>query len=205
MNVILVVGTKTIVGPEDRDWHNTALILDKRGVLGEYYKARPIHFFNDGIPGRQFDPIQTDLGAFATPICFDCDYSEVARRMVELGAEYFAVPSFDAESWSANQHLQHALLFRLRAAENARWLACAASSGISQIIDPHGNVHRSLPPMETGVLTYRIARSNRSTIFTRVGWLFPWLTLGCSAILLAYAAIRLITQSTSTANRVAGD
>ena len=194
MDAVLVVGTKTIVGFGDKDWYNTALILDKQGVLGEYYKARPVHFFNDGIPGRKFKPIQTDLGAFATPICFDCDYSEVARKMVKLGAEYFVVPSFDAESWSANQHLQHALLFRLRAAENARWFACAASSGVSQVIDPHGNVHKSLPPMETGVLTYRIGRSERMTVFVRVGWLFPWLTLGCSAILLASGAIRFIAK-----------
>jgi apolipoprotein N-acyltransferase len=192
MDAVLVVGTQTIVGPGDKDWHNTALVLDKHGVLGEYYKARPVHFFNDGIPGRKFNPVQTDLGAFGTPICFDCDYSEVARQMVKLGAEYLVVPSFDAESWSANQHFQHALLFRLRAAENARWLACAASSGVSQVIDPHGNVHRSLPPMETGVLTYRIGRTGGRTVFNRVGWLFPWLTLGCSAILLAYGAIRFI-------------
>jgi len=196
MDAVLIVGTKTIVGPGIKDWHNTALILDKRGVLGEYYKARPVHLFNDGIPGRNFKPTQTDLGAIATPICFDCDYSEVARKMAKLGAEYFAVPSFDAESWSENQHLQHALLFRLRAAENARWLACAASSGVSQVIDPHGNVHRSLQPMETGVLTCRIGRSGSNTIFTRAGWLFPWLTLGCLTILLTYVAITLITQRT---------
>ena len=192
MDAVLVVGTKTIVGPGDKDWHNTALILDKRGMLGEYYKARPVHFFDDGMPGRQFKPTQTHLGAIATPICFDCDYSEVARKMVKLGAEFFAVPSFDAQSWSAGQHLQHALLFRLRAAETARWLACAASSGVSQVIDPHGNVRCSLAPMGTGVVTYRIARSSRTTVFVRAGWLFPWLTLGCSVILLAYGAITLV-------------
>ena len=194
MDAILVFGTRTVVGPGRKDWYNTALILDWHGVLGEYYKARPVHLFNDGIPGDEFEPIQTDLGAFSTPICFDCDYSEVTRKMVKLGAEYFAVPSFDAQSWSAIQHFQHTLLFRLRAAETARWLACAASSGVSQIIDPHGNVHASLPPMETGVLTYRIGRSQHRTIFTRVGWLFPWLTLGCSVVLLTYAAITLIIR-----------
>ncbi len=194
MDAILVFGTRTVVGPGNKDWHNTALVLDRHGVLGEYYKARPVHLFNDGIPGHEFEPIQTDLGAFSTPICFDCDYSEVTREMVALGAEYFAVPSFDATFWTAIQHFQHALLFRLRAAETARWLACAASSGVSQIIDPHGNVHASLPPMETGVLTYRIGKSQHRTIFTRVGWLFPWLTLGCSVVLLTYAVITLVTR-----------
>ena len=194
MDAILVVGTKTIVGPEAKDWHNTALVLDERGVLGKYYKARPVHFFNDGIPGREFNPIQTDLGPIATPICFDCDYSGVSRKMVQLGAEYFAVPSFDAASWSVNQHLQHSLLFRLRAAENGRWLACASSSGVSQVIDPHGNVRRSLPLMEKGVMTYRIGRSRHRTIFTRMGWLFPWFTLVLSEFLFAYVVIILIRQ-----------
>ena len=194
MDAVLVVGTKTVVGPGAKDWHNTALVLDRRGVLGEYYKARPVHFFDDGLPGRRFTPIQTSLGAIATPICFDCDYSEVARKMVGLGAEFFAVPSFDAEEWSADQHRQHALLFRLRAAENARWLACAASSGVSQFVDPHGNVHRSLPPMTTGVLTDRLGRRQGRTVFVRVGWLFPWLALGSTVILLAYEAVRIAAR-----------
>ncbi|MDF7798174.1 nitrilase-related carbon-nitrogen hydrolase [Pontiellaceae bacterium B1224] len=189
MSAVLVVGTRTDVGSGPTDWHNTALILDRHGVLGEYYKARPVHFFNDGIPGHEFRPVQTDLGAFSTPICFDCDYSEVTREMVMLGAEFFAVPSFDAKSWGSAQHVQHALLFRLRAAETARWIACAASSGVSQIIDPHGNVHASLPPMETGVLTYRVGRRQGGTFFIRAGWLFPWLSLGCSAVLIIYMSI----------------
>lgn len=191
MDAILVVGTKTVIGSGDKDWYNTALILNKDGVLGEYYKARPVHFFNDGIPGRRFTPVRTHMGTFGTPICFDGDYSEVTRKIVTLGAEYFAVPIFDAQSWSAHQHVQHALLFRLRAAENARWFACAASSGVSQIIDPHGHVHGSLPPMETGTLTYRINRRGDLTVFAQVGWLFPWLTFGGSIILLVYGGFTL--------------
>ena len=194
MGAVLVVGTKTSVGSGDRDWHNTALTLDKNGVQGEYYKARPVHFFNDGIPGRRFEPVRTSLGAFGTPICFDCDYTEVTRQMTALGAEFFVVPTFDAIGWTATQHLQHAALFRLRAAEDARWFACAASSGVSQIIDPHGNVHASLMSMDPGVLTYRIGRSDRRTFFVRAGWLFPWLALVCTVVLLANGAVRAFVE-----------
>jgi apolipoprotein N-acyltransferase len=68
-------------------------------------------------------------------------------------------------------------LARLRAAENGRWFACAASSGVSQVIDPHGHVQASLPPMETGAFSARIGRRTGLTVFTRVGWLLPWLAL----------------------------
>ncbi|MBN2703405.1 MAG: apolipoprotein N-acyltransferase [Pontiellaceae bacterium] len=194
MNITLLLGTKTTLEPESRGWHNTALLLNQHGVLGEYYKARPVHFFNDGIPGRDFSPMQTDLGTFSTPICFDCDYTEVARKMVSLGAEFFAALSFDAQHWSTAQHLQHQQLFRLRAAENARWIACAASSGVSQIIDPHGCVHQSIPPMETGAVTGRITPSTYRTFFTRAGWLFPWITFAATLILIVFSSIRKIVE-----------
>ena len=182
LDAILVFGTKTIVGPGPREWRNTALTIDATGELGEYYKARTVHFFDDGIAGEKFDPHHTKLGRFSTPVCFDCDYTAVTRQMVRLGAEFLVAPTFDAAGWSANQHLQHALLFRLRAAEMRRWIACAASSGVSQIIDPHGNVHHSLPPLEEGTVTGRIGRETGETFFVRIGWIFPWLTLVVSII-----------------------
>ena len=194
LDTVLIVGTKTTMGPGARNWHNTALTINEGGVLGEYYKARPVHFFNDGIPGEDFDPIETGLGAIGTPICFDCDYSDVARTMASRGVEFFAVPSCDPAPWSEDQHVQHALLFRLRAAETARWLACAASSGVSQVVDPHGIVHASLPTMEPGVVTYRIGKGQHTTFFVRAGWLFPWLTLVGSALLIGYAGINSMVQ-----------
>jgi len=120
IGAVFVLGTQTKTGTCVYDWHNTALIMDKDIVIGEYYKARPVHMFNDGIAGKDFNPIQTAVGKIAAPICFDCDYSAVLRKMTKLGAEYFAVPSFDNANWSKTQHLQHSMFFRLRAAENSR-------------------------------------------------------------------------------------
>jgi apolipoprotein N-acyltransferase len=184
VGAVFVLGTQTKTGTSISEWYNTALIMDKDRVVGEYYKARPVHMFNDGIAGKDFNPIKTVAGKLATPICFDCDYSAVSRKMTRLGAEYFAVPSFDNANWSETQHLQHSMFFRLRAAENSRWLACAASSGVSQIIDPHGNVHQSIPAMESGVITGRIGRNSNLNLYVRVGWLFPWITILLSLIIM---------------------
>jgi len=187
---VMVVGTQTEVGPGARDWHNTALVLDRGQIVGEYHKARPVHFFDDGIAGNCFEPIHTRVGALGVLVCFDADYVELARRTVAAGAEFLIVPSFDAAPWSATQHLQHGALFRLRAAENGRWLACAASSGASQIIDPHGNVRAKLPVMEDGLLPGAIAPATGRTFFNRVGWLFPWLATAAAAALLASTFLR---------------
>ncbi|MBN1901769.1 hypothetical protein JW926_10650 [Candidatus Sumerlaeota bacterium] len=189
---MLVFGTNTITGKGESDWRNTALVVGKNGVIGEYYKMRPVHFFNEGIPGKSYKPILTELGSMGVAICFDCDYTEVMRKMTLEGAEFFAAPSYDAVGWSARQHLQHAALFRLRAAENGRWIVCSASSGVSQIIDPHGNIQKSLPPVRDGVIQGTIERRTGFTFYTKWGWLFPWMLIVFSLVFTIKEASRVI-------------
>lgn len=188
MACVCVLGTRT--GAQDAvhghagkaGWYNTALTVDGSGILGEYYKTRPVHFFNDGIPGKKYNVIKTPLGMLGTPICFDYDYSAVSRRMALNGAALFAIPSYDAKHWTMTQHRQHAALLPLRAAENGRWMVCAASSGISCIVDPHGRIHQSLETMDEGVIVGRVEAITTLTFFTRLGWLFPWVCLVVSIL-----------------------
>ena len=85
-------------------------------------------------------------------------------------------------------------LIRLRAAENGRWVVSAASSGVSQIVDPHGYVQASLPPMAEGVLTGRAGRVRGLTVYTRAGWLVPWaavvLAAGMAGMALGRGRVR---------------
>ena len=102
--------------------------------------------------------------------------------MTAAGAEAFIVPSMDAKSWSIREHDQHAELFRIRACENARWMWVCATSGVSQVIDPHGQVHARLPAHAEGPLTGMIQRESRLTFFTRIGWLTPWIVLAMAGL-----------------------
>lgn len=180
---LLVLGSRT--DRDDGKWHNTAITIGRDGVLGTHYKNRPVHFFEDGEPGEVLAPFETPLGRLATPVCFDCDYTAVARRLVASGAELILAPSMDAERWTARQHEQHGMLFRHRAAETGRWIAVAATSGVTQIIDPSGNVIGRLPTMKDGVLVGQVARSNRLTMHTRFGWVLgPACTIVAGGVLL---------------------
>ena len=136
-----------------------------------------VHFFDDGIPGTTAMPVKTKHGMIGTPICFDCDYEGVVRRMTCAGAGMFIVPIMDAASWTARQHDQHAELFRMRASENGRWMFVCGSSGTSQIIDPHGHVHARLPNLAQGTMIGTITPLQRQTFYTRAGWLLPWINL----------------------------
>ena len=167
---------------------NEALTMDATGVLGSHVKNRPVHLMDDGVKGESTLPVATPAGRIATPICFDCDTQWVCRKMVANGAEWIAAPTMDALHWGASQRLQHAELFRHRAAENGRWIVVAATSGITQIIDPTGTRRAALPWPAEGVLHGTIARRTALTSFTRGGWLFGPL---CFGFMLAIAGFTL--------------
>jgi apolipoprotein N-acyltransferase len=179
--ITLTLGTQTKL-KDTNGWLNTALTLDASGVLGEHYKVHPVHFFDDGTPGKTAFPVTTSWGKIGTPICFDCDYEGVVRRMTAAGAEAFIVPMMDEKSWSKRQHIQHAELFRIRACENGRWFMVCGTSGVSQVIDPCGGVSQRLGAMEQGVLWGHVVRSSQLTPYTRWGWLTPWCLLGMAGV-----------------------
>ena len=169
----LVLGTHTWVG--DEGWHNTALTLGPQGPLGSHFKNHTVHLFDDGIPGIVAQPVATPLGLIGTPVCFDCDFQDVVRRMTAAGATFIVAPTMDALSWSLRQHEQHACLFQIRAAENRRWIAVAATSGVTQIIDPFGRVTARLPLVKEATLSGSLHARSDLTFFTRFGYGFPWL------------------------------
>lgn len=177
-NLTLTLGTKSGSGA---DWRNIALTLEPGKVVGKHTKNHTVHFFNDGKTGTSAVPVETKFGKVGTPICFDCDYEGVIRRMTAAGAEMIVSPVMDAAHWSARQHDQHAELFRIRACENGRWLFSSASSGISQAIDPRGKVRARKDAMEEGVMVATIGREARLTFYTRAGWIFPWIVTGVAA------------------------
>jgi apolipoprotein N-acyltransferase len=118
---------------------NVAVVLDADGaVLGTFPKQRPVPLFADGTPGTRRPLFPLDQGVLGVGICYDFDAPEVAGWLVRHGATVFVDPTMDAMDWSATQHDHHELLCRIRAVENDRWLLRAASSGRSEVIDPHG-------------------------------------------------------------------
>ncbi|MFO0811282.1 MAG: nitrilase-related carbon-nitrogen hydrolase [Gemmataceae bacterium] len=118
---------------------NVAVVIDAAGtVLGSFPKQRPVPLILDGKPGDRRDVFPIDQGVLGVAICYDFDAPEVAGWLTRHGATVFVAPTMDAMEWTANQHVHHELLCRLRCVENDRWMLRAATSGRSEVIDPHG-------------------------------------------------------------------
>lgn len=180
-DITLTFGTKRTPAGPSGPWHNIALTVDADGVRGEHNKVHTVHMFDDGVAGTEALPVATRFGRIGTPVCFDCDYQDVVRRMTAAGAETFMVPFLDAIPWGRKQHIQHAELFQARACENGRWIFACGTSGVSQAIDPNGRVVSDLGFEEQGSFTGTVGKNDRLTFFTRAGWVGPWLALAAAA------------------------
>jgi apolipoprotein N-acyltransferase len=118
---------------------NVAAVIGPDGqLLGTFPKQRPVPLMIDGSPGERQPVFAVDRGVLGVAICYDFDAPAVATSLAHSGATVLVAPTMDAMSWGRVEHEHHALLFRLRAVENDRWLLRACSSGRSEVISPRG-------------------------------------------------------------------
>lgn len=119
--------------------------------------------------GTHSEVLETGYGSIGRLICFDSIYPDLARESVADGAEYILLSTNDSwyrDSSSAYQHNSHAVL---RAVENRRYIARAASTGISAIISSDGEVSDMLGPLTKGYITASIHRNTERTLYSYVG------------------------------------
>jgi predicted amidohydrolase len=145
-------GTTVVAGMFERSADperpfNTLLV---RGALRAAY--RKIHLYDsfgyresDRLVAGDLDPSVVDLGGFRLGLmtCYDLRFPELARALVDRGAEVLVVPA----AWVAGpRKVDHwRTLTRARAIENTVYVVAAAQpgprySGHSIVVDPMGDV-----------------------------------------------------------------
>ena len=172
-------------------YHNTAYLFSPEGVnLGRYYKMNPIQFFADGVAGKSFSVFETTFGDIGIMICYDTDYSYVARNLVKNGAQLLFIPNYDSIQWSELQHKQHSAMTSMRAVENRRFIARSSTSGISQIIDPKGRITNTIELSKSGITTGFIEAIDAKTFYTNYGFVLPYICTAFSLIFVVCMFIR---------------
>lgn len=153
---------------------NVAWLIGPDGrIVARQLKAVPIPLFRDGNPARWQEVAPTPYGRVGMYICYDGTFTDVPRRLVDLGAEVLLAPVMDVEDWPEQQRQQHADLAIFRAIELRRCVVRAASSGISQVIDATGCVTAVRTKEQgPGVLAGSVYFNGERTLFVRGGWVF---------------------------------
>ena len=167
----IVGGTIPLRVPGEARVAAASLVFDAAGRRAARYDK--IHLFDVAVPGRDeryqesasvrsgLEPVcvDTPAGRLGLAVCYDVRFPELFRRLLEMGAEWFCVPSaFTAPTGRAHWET----LLRARAVENLAHVVAPAQSGFhengretygdSMIVDCWGRVLARLP-RGTGVVT----------------------------------------------------
>ena len=156
-NVYLSAGTMPELG-EDGRIYNTAYVFDRQGH--QIGKHRKVHLFDIDIrggqyfkesetlsPGNEVTVFDTEFGKVGLCICYDFRFPELARQMVNRGAQIFIVPAaFNMTTGPAHWEL----LYRSRAVDNQVFVIGTApardmtasyhSWGHSLVVNPWGEI-----------------------------------------------------------------
>lgn len=167
-------------------FYNVAAVVGPDGTLqGTFPKQRPVPLLADGVPGDRQPVFPVADGVLGVAICYDFDAPAVAGALTHSGATVLVAPTMDALAWTRAQHEHHALLFRLRAVENDRWVLRASSSGRTEVISPRGVPSpEGIGVGEVGSIVLPFAHRTSQTLGGRLAILGPAAALGTALFVL---------------------
>lgn len=212
IGVPILVGAVTTNPTQPGTVWNVGIVWKPDTGPSEYYVKRHPVPFGEYLPGRsilqkfisRFDRIPFDFAPGSEPgvlnlgpvkagdvICFEIAYDDVVRDVVAAGARTITVQTnnatylFDGPGGEA-QPDQQAAMSQVRAVENGRGVLIAATSGVTAIISPDGEVVERLPFNEP---QYIVADVPLRDSFTIAKYTAPWIEL----FLVVLATIALVT------------
>jgi apolipoprotein N-acyltransferase len=187
---------------------NTALFFSPDGkVLGQYLKIHLVPFAEQvpyeklipwprfivpkrmkvfEAPGNEIKLFELQGTKFGVLICWETIFPGLFRSFVKDGAQFMV--NITNEGWFEKPAIfyQYVAINVFRAVENRVYLVRCANTGISCLIDPHGNISSRVKDEKgqdinvAGVLTVSVKAADIKTIYTQWGDWFCFLCIGCS-------------------------
>ena len=137
-------------------------------------------------PGKTMIMLPVDRHKASTAICYEVVYPSLVREAVVNGSELLTTITNDAWYGHSSAPYQHFELASMRAIEHGRYLARAANTGISGVVDPYGRVIARSAIFEQVGLVQEVRFLTGRTIYTRFGDLVAYLALAVVALSLVF-------------------
>jgi apolipoprotein N-acyltransferase len=198
LNIHLLFGSDQLVNGDTS--YNAAFLLTPDGRLAEVYRKIHLVPFGEFIPLSGwltfFPPLVETLGGFApfaagtsvvmlpvnghptsTAICYEVVYPALVARAVRQGSQLLTTITNDAWYGSSSAPYQHFEMASMRAIEQGRYLARAANTGISGIVDPYGRIVRRSGLFEEAGLVGEVRLLSGRTVYSHIGDVVAWAAL----------------------------
>ena len=101
-------------------------------------------------------------------------FPELSRQAVLQGSQLLTSITNDAWFGRSSAPWQHLALARMRSVETGRYLARAANTGVSALVDPYGRVIQQTPLFEDAVAVGEVRFLDGTTPYVRIGDVVPW-------------------------------
>jgi apolipoprotein N-acyltransferase len=194
LRVALLFGSDQYEPGEPARFYNSAFLVGPDGQtkavyrkmhlvpFGEYVPLKRLLFFvaplvesvSDFSPGEDYAVMPTGDNRLSTAICYEVVYPDLVAAFVARGSQLLTTITNDAWYGHSSAPHQHFWQATLRAVEHGRYLARAANTGISGIVDPYGRVVVRTPIFEQTVVTGEVRYLDGQTLYARTGDAFAY-------------------------------
>ena len=177
--------------------YNAAFLVTPTGETAAVYRKMHLVPFGEYIPGKQLlyfvSPLVERMAEFApgasmvvlpvgehrinTAICYEVVYPSLIREAVADGSQLLTTITNDAWYGQSSAPYQHFALASMRAIEEGRYLARAANTGISGVVDPYGRVVRQSAIFEQAGMVETVRILTTRTIYSRIGDAIAYLSI----------------------------
>jgi apolipoprotein N-acyltransferase len=147
-----------------------------------FFVSPLVDSFTDFSPGTSMVMLPVGSHLTSTAICYEVVYPSLVRQAVEAGSELLTTITNDAWYGHSSAPYQHFALASMRAIEQGRYLARAANTGISGVVDPYGRVVRQSSIFEQVALVEQVRFLTGRTIYSRIGDLIAYVAIAIVAI-----------------------
>ena len=168
--------------------YNSAFAVTGQGIVGRYDKQHLVPY-GEYVPGRSWlpfldrygvpptdltpgvghAPLRTPVGSLGVMICYESMYPQIARQTANSGAEVLFVVTNDQWFGTSSAPYDHAAAAAFRAAETGRWVAQAASTGVSFFASPAGVIYQPTVMFTRRIDTGLVYAKTGETLYGRLG------------------------------------
>ena len=189
VGVPILIGSDEIVHTTPPASYNSAFQVGPDGRTAAVYRKMHLVPFGEFIPLQQWisfvAPLVKRLMPFSegvssvmlpvgghrasTSICYEVVFPALVRDAVNMGSELLTTITNDGWYGNSSAPFQHFELASMRAVEQGRYLARAANTGISGVVDPYGRVVARSGIFEQVGMVEEVRFLTTRTVYARVG------------------------------------
>ena len=140
--------------------------------------------------GDEYTIFNVNDSKIAAMVCFESTFPQLNREFINKGAEVLVYVVNDGWYETNPEPSQHAKQAIFRAVEFRKPVIRCANTGISQIIDIHGNIEHQIELNKAGVINASVIPSNHMTFYAKFGDVFAIFNLLILLLLGLYKKIK---------------